>query len=198
MLAGAYRVDPLHERLLTDALPQLTVFPGTSRAAPGLRRTLEILEIEFCRTGIGSELLRHHLADMLLVQMLRAFSERDTPGALPGGMEHKGLIGALTDPRLGAALNAIHTAPGRKWTVDALARIAGMSRTAFSDTFHSVIGRSPIDYVTRWRMQLADDLIHQGERVATVAEMLGYGSQSAFGAAYKRVRGHAPKATSGR
>lgn len=195
VIASSFRVSRLHERLLTDVLPHLMLIQGEAPSAPVLSRTLEIMEVEFGRTGMGAELMRHHLADMLLVQMLRAFAAREDQSAGEEPPRRGGWIGALTDPRLGAALDRIHAEPGRAWTVKALAEIAGMSRTSFAEAFHTAIGRSPIDYVSRWRMQVGEDLIHRGHSIAEVAVRLGYTSQSAFGAAFKRITGRSPRAS---
>ncbi|TNB48164.1 AraC family transcriptional regulator [Martelella lutilitoris] len=192
MIGGAYRASPLHAHLLGDALPPLMLIPAQAPSAAQISRTLQSLESEFTRTDIGAEMMRRHLTDMLLVQMLRAISAREgETTAVPG---QSNWIGALTDRRLGAALDAIHANPERNWTVAALAGIAGMSRTAFSQGFRKAIGRAPIDYVLRWRMQVAEDLIHRGRSVSEVAGLLGYGSQSAFGVAFKRIKGRSPRA----
>ena len=192
LIASSFRVNRLHERLLTDVLPHLMLIPGDAPSAPALSRTLEIMEAEFNRTSMGTELMRHHLADMLLVHMLRAFAAREERGAeLP---RRNGWIGALSDPRLGAALDRIHAEPGRAWTVKTLAEIAGMSRSSFAEAFHTAIGRTPIDYVSGWRMQVGEDLIRQGHSIAEVAVRLGYTSQSAFGAAFRRIMGRSPRA----
>ncbi|MGY5810187.1 AraC family transcriptional regulator [Rhizobium sp. LEGMi198b] len=193
LLGGSFRVNPLHERLLTEALPHLMLLPRDALAASTLSRTLEIMEGEFRQIRMGSDLIRRHLADMLLVQMLRAFAERDVRGMDRRQPRGSGWIGALTDPRLGAALDRIHAEPGRHWTVKALSEVAGMSRTSFAEAFHAAIGQTPIDYVTRWRMQVGEDLIHQGLGIADVAATLGYASQSAFGTAFKRIKGCSPK-----
>lgn len=193
LLGGSFRVKSLHEHLMTDALPHLMLIPRDAPSAPVLSRTLEIMEAEFCQTHMGSDLMRRHLADMLLVQMLRAFSESEEqwlPGGRPRGSDW---IGALADPRLSAVLNHIHAEPSRKWTVKTLAEIAGMSRTSFAETFRASVGRAPIDYVSHWRMEIGEDLIRHGKSIAEVAETLGYTSQSAFGAAYKRIKGDTPK-----
>jgi len=190
LLGGAFEINALHENLLHEALPRLMLLRRDTASANTILRTLELMETEFHNITMGSELIRHHLADMLLIQMLRTYAtgeHTETANNKPSA-----LIGALTDPRLGKALNRIHAEPNHHWTLNDLAAIAGMSRTAFAETFRRAIGRAPIDYVTHWRMQLADDLLHQGMSVTAVADRLGYSTQSAFGAAYKRVRGRSP------
>lgn len=194
LIGGSFTIHPLHQHLLTRALPKLMVIPRDAPSAPILSRTLQIMEMEFAEAGIGAALMRQHLADMLLVQMLRALSKRE--GHYPDDERRNDWIGALAHPRLGAALNAIHAAPERRWTVRALAAVAGMSRTSFAEAFRSAVGATPMDYLLYWRMQLAEDLLDRGHGAAQVASQLGYASQSAFGAAFKRVKGRSPKAGS--
>lgn len=199
LLGGAFKVSALHEHLLTDALPHLMHIPRDAPSASGLRRTLEMLEVEFSHSDMGSQLLRHHLADMLLVQMLRAFSRReDLGGKEVRDSRRNDWLGALTDPRLARALNAIHAEPQHRWTLKGLALVSGMSRTSFAEAFRAAIGHPPMEYVLRWRMQLAEDRIQRGEAIAGVAAELGYASQSAFGVAFKRLKGYSPKAASRR
>lgn len=191
LIGGSFALDPVHQHLLTQALPKLMLIPHDAPSAPILSRTLQIMEIEFAEEGIGATLMRHHLADMLLVQMLRALSKRE--GHCPDDEPRSGWIGALTHPRLGAAIDAIHGAPERRWTVGALAGIAGMSRSAFAEAFRRAVGVTPMDYLLYWRMQLAEELLGRGQSAAQVATALGYASQSAFGVAFRRVKGRSPK-----
>lgn len=193
-IACSFGVNELHRRLLTRAMPALMVIPHDAPSAPVLRATLRILEQEFDDDGIGADRMRQHLADILLIQLLRAFAGRETVNADDTPTHRGSWIGALADPRLAAALDAIHARPERQWTVGALAKQAGMSRSAFAETFHGAVGVPPISYVLSLRMQIAEDLLRQGRRVSDVAARLGYGSQSAFGVAFKRIKGRTPTA----
>ena len=136
---------------------------------------------------MGASLMTHRLADILLVQALRAYVGLR-------GKDSAGWIGALTDERIGGALRLMHGDAGRHWTVDGLARAVGMSRSAFAARFKELVGASPLDYLLRWRMQLAREALRRNEAsVASLADRLGYASESAFGNAFKRVHGRAPK-----
>ncbi|WP_037371332.1 AraC family transcriptional regulator [Salipiger mucosus] len=190
LLAGAFAVSALHERVIHDALPRLMLLRRETAAAAAIMRTLELMEVEFQAARMGASLMRHHLAEMLLVQMLRAHASAET---VRGGW-----ISTLTDPKLGAALGAIHGAPERHWTLRELAGIAGMSRSAFAQAFQRALGRTPIDYAAHWRMQVAEDLLARGLSVTEVSDRMGYSTQSAFGAAYKRIRGQSPGAVTRR
>ncbi|WP_102227100.1 AraC family transcriptional regulator [Acidimangrovimonas sediminis] len=188
MIAGSFSASAQHRALLLGALPRFMLIPAATAEAPALRRTLEIMAAEFDTTELGAELMRRHLTDMLLIQLLRAFAARESAAPQRGGW-----IGALADPRLGAALDALHAEPERNWTVSALAAVAGMSRSSFAAAFQSRIGMAPMAYLQGWRMQLAEDLLRQGESVGRVAARLGYGSRSAFGAAFRRTKGRTPR-----
>jgi AraC-like DNA-binding protein len=100
----------------------------------------------------------------------------------------KGWLGALQDPKIGRAIIQIHRDPAHAWTVAALAREAGMSRSAFAARFTELVGEPAMQYVTRWRMYEAVDLL--SEEDATVAELtsrLGYRSEAAFSCAFNRI-----------
>ena len=101
-----------------------------------------------------------------------------------------------------AVIGAMHAEPGRKWTLETLAKVAGLSRSSFAVRFKETVGEPAMDYLTRWRMIVASDrLANAGMSIAVVAPLVGYGSESAFGAAFKRVMGYSPrqfaKATAG-
>ena len=137
--------------------------------------------------SIGSALIGTHLAQMLLIEALRAYLRSDFARAT-------GWLSALSDRQLGAAISAIHADPARRWTVEGLAREAGMSRTNFAVRFKEVVGKSPIKYLNDWRMAMAvDSLGDSNVRVSTLRRDLGYESDSAFGAAFKRRFGNSPK-----
>jgi transcriptional regulator GlxA family with amidase domain len=135
---------------------------------------------------MGASLVTRRLADVLLVQALRAYF------AIHGD-DSAGWIGALTDPRIGAALNLMHGDVAHPWTIEELARAVGMSRSGFALRFKNLVGIPPLDYLLRWRMQLARDCLRRKATVASIAARLGYTSESAFGNAFKRIYGRAPK-----
>ena len=108
--------------------------------------------------------------------------------------EEAGWLAALADKRLRAAIAAMHGTPGQRWTLQTLAREAGMSRTAFAVTFKERVGLSPMDYLTRWRMmQAADRLISTRQSLAEIGLALGYESEKSFSTAFKRVMNCSPR-----
>jgi AraC-like DNA-binding protein len=184
LLAGSFVFDARDVRLLLDALPSFMLIPEQDPAAAVLRGLLEILDREIRTEQMGTSLVTHRLADVLLVQVLRGYVAR---------YGSAGWLGAAADPQIGAALSLMHGDIAHRWTVNELARAVGMSRSAFAARFKDRVGSSPLDYLLRWRMQIARDALHRGDAVAAVAERTGYASESAFGNAFKRVHRTAPK-----
>ncbi|WP_305793967.1 helix-turn-helix transcriptional regulator [Martelella soudanensis] len=135
----------------------------------------------------GSSLMAQQLSHMILVQALRLHVEEQ-------GADETGWLAALADPHIGPSIRAIHAEPARAWTSETLARQVGVSRTVFAQRFKRKVGTTPIAYLTRWRMMLAGErLIETSDSVAEIATSLGYTSEHAFAAAFKREMGCPPR-----
>jgi transcriptional regulator GlxA family with amidase domain len=148
---------------------------------------LDLLEAEVGHTRPGAALVTIRLAEVLLVEAIRAYIADQ-------GETCAGWIGALGDRQIGEALRLMHGEVGFPWTVASLATRVGMSRSAFSARFVSRVGQPPLEYLTQWRMMLARRLLDAGNTdVASVALRVGYVSQSAFGHAFRRTFGHSPR-----
>src|SRR5258708_19701695 len=102
----------------------------------------------------GSEVVASRLAEVLFIQVLRAH-------IASGPERNKGWLRAIFDPQMGAALSAIHDRVNTPWTVESLAKAAGMSRSAFAARFKELLGQTPLEYVTEWRIQKAIQLLTQ-------------------------------------
>lgn len=176
---------PPADTLLCGLPPLVLVRPGPEREA--VRWALDRIAAELRDPRPGSPLSITHLSHLLLLQVMRGH----LAGPSPGGT---GWLAALSDPRIAPAVAAMHDDPTRSWTVQDLAGVAGQSRTSFAVRFRRVTGRTPIEYLTQWRMLLAADRLSRTQvPVANVAADAGYTSESAFGVAFKRVMGHAPR-----
>jgi len=136
----------------------------------------------------GSELVVNRLADVLFIQCLRAHigSRSETC--------EKGWLRAIFDPQIGGAIKFMHERIENPWTVESLAAACGMSRSAFALRFKEVVGETPLEYLTSWRMHKATTLLEKGDRkLVEVAESVGYDSDASFSKAFKRVLGVAPR-----
>jgi AraC-like DNA-binding protein len=190
MIAGRFRFDETYGRPLINFLPPLILIRGGQPHMVPLHKTLELLasEVDASRSTSepGSELAARRLADLLLVQALRAH-------IADGESEQIGWLHALADSHIGAALNSMHMRIDHPWTVASLAAEAGMSRSAFAQRFKELMNESPLEYLTRWRMYRGSDLLRESDRkLADVAQAVGYDSDGAFHKAFKRVLGIAP------
>ncbi|ANZ37923.1 hypothetical protein BBK82_19535 [Lentzea guizhouensis] len=145
--------------------------------------TLLVHEIETQK--VGRSLVLEHVAQILLVQMLRSHAD--------SSREPLGWLASVVDDGIGAALRAVHAEPGRRWTLDELARIAMMSRSTFAANFRNRVGRPPLDYLIAWRMQLARAALRTEDSLSAIAVTIGYQSESAFSTAFRRVVGVSPR-----
>ncbi len=152
-----------------------------------IRGSLERMREELRDRQPGSSLVLQQLACMMLVEVLRTH--------LAGGLKSKvGWLSALSDKQISAAITSIHDDPAHDWTVEELAQRGGMSRSIFALRFKEIVGSSPIEYLTRWRMLLAADRIsNTRDSVSEIAQSLGYDSASAFTKAFKKTMGCSPR-----
>ncbi len=168
-----------------DALPRFLRVDQSSSTAEAVARTLNGLRTEIAHAELGGSLVAERLAEILVVTAVRAFVAT-SPTSI-------NWVTALADPRIGKALRLLHGDHARRWTVPMLALEVGMSRSAFTQRFTERVGRPPLDYLTHWRMVLAQRKLKAGQTVAVVAGAVGYNSQSAFSHAFKRTFGHTPR-----
>jgi len=104
------------------------------------------------------------------------------------------LLRAIFDPQIGSALKSMHEKVEHRWTVESLAAASGMSRSAFAVRFKDLVGETPLEYLTGWRMQKATGLLRKGDKkLFEVAKSVGYDSAAAFSKAFKRLFGVAPR-----
>jgi len=143
-------------------------------------------ETEASRTGSVSVLAK--LSELLFVEAVRRYVESLPPAAT-------GWLAGLCDPYVGRALGLIHAQPAGDWTVENLGRRIGLSRSALAERFTALVGKPPMQYLARWRLQLAARELRAGKRgIARIAEEVGYGSEASFSRAFKREFGVPPNA----
>ncbi len=173
-------------RFLLDALPPVVLLESETQRK-SLRWAVDRLLHEMRDPQPGSTLIAQQIAYTMLVEALRLHVSEDVE-------KSQGWLTALADARLRAALSSIHQEPARAWTLADMAHVAGMSRTAFAQLFREKVGRPPMEYLTHWRMILAAKRLKEPkESVSSVASAVGYKSESAFSAAFRRMRGSSPR-----
>ena len=189
LICGRFHLDEAVRGALVPLLPPVLRVPGEGgRAHEWLDASVRALAAEVHRPSPGTELAVSRLVDLIFVQALRHWLEQQPSGAA-------GWLGALREPRIGPVLGHMHAEPERAWTIDGLARTAGMSRSAFAARFAALVGEAPLHHLTRWRMQLAATLLRDGLlRANEVAARVGYDSAAAFSRTFKRYTGRAPRA----
>lgn len=187
-IGGHVLLDPVSGRLLRQVLPPWIHVPAAAPEAASFRGLLDQLVQERLTRKPGSRLASAHLAQLLFIQILRAHLQ--TIGAPLAGW-----LAVLGSARLAPALQLMHSDPAHSWHLEELARACAMSRTTFVQRFRTVAGMTPIAYLTHWRMRLAERALREeNKQIGTVAEALGYTSESAFSNAFKRETGLSPKA----
>jgi len=182
IICGYFRCDePLFNNVLRY-LPSVFVVRPQGPAAEFFAATMNYAASD----SVGVEAsLTARLPEILLAEALRLFSE-SSPQA-------NGWLAATGDPVIGRALRLLHDDPARDWTVDELAHAAGTSRSVLTERFSRLLGQSPMQYLTEWRMQLAADLLRSTSlKLADIAERVGYGSDAAFSRAFRRHVGTWP------
>jgi len=136
----------------------------------------------------GSETMLSRLSELLFIEIVRHYCAQ-----LPS--DTKGWLAGLRDDVIGRSLSILHDRPAEPWSLESLAREVGLSRSALAERFHSFVGTPPMQYLARWRMQLAASLLSGSQlTLSQVAERVGYGSETALSRAFKRLVGVAPSA----
>lgn len=169
------------------ALPPLIVVPLAR--VEGLEGALGLLFGEAERARCGQRLLADRLFEVVLVQLLRWMLDHPDESGISQGM-----MAGLGDPALARALTGVHEQPGQAWTLEAMAQQAGMSRSAFAARFKEVVGTTPADYLTDWRLSLAKARLRRGDAVKLVADKLGYANASALSRVFAQRVGMSPRA----
>jgi len=186
MLGGYFRFDGANAQLLVKLLPPVVHIRRDEPGASQLHRIVELISDEADAYRPGRDLIVERLVEVVLVEALRFRSALS-------GKEEQGLLAGLSDPALAQTLREIHVDVARRWTVEQLARTAGMSRAVFAERFARRIGMPPMQYLLEWRIALAKDMLRREQlSLAEVAERVGYQSASAFSTAFTRLNGRSP------
>lgn len=171
---------------LARSLPALIVLPLAQ--VNGLEHTLALLFGEAERVRCGQRLLADRLFEVLLLQLLRWLLDHHEEGGV-----QQGLLNGLSEPRLAKALVAMQEKPGEAWGLSRMADCAGMSRSAFAALFKQEVGETPADYLTQWRLSLAQAQLRSGQSIKQIADELGYANASALSRVFTQKVGLSPR-----
>jgi AraC-like DNA-binding protein len=179
--------DPLAQQILSVLPPVIRMTPEREQGVPSFLENIQFITREVETDRPGSEIVLLRMADVLFIQILRAYLARVSD-------DSAGFLGALRDPSTAAALGAMHHRAEAPWTVASLAEEVGLSRSAFAARFTQLVGEPPLSYLTRLRMQKASTLLRDGATLARASHLTGYASEASFSHAFRQWAGVAPGA----
>ncbi|MGI9288090.1 MAG: cupin domain-containing protein [Pseudomonadales bacterium] len=186
LICGYFHFKQNAASSLLDILPDVVLI-RRNEIKGNMATLMDLMISESLQASPGTEAVVDRLAEALFVIILKEYVAESE--------EVEGLAAALRDQRIHKALAGMQAQPHAKWTVGKLAELAAMSRSSFSERFKTLLGESPMEYLTRWRMQIAYNLLDEENlSVLAVAERCGYESEAAFAKAFKRIIGVGPGA----
>jgi AraC-like DNA-binding protein len=185
IVCGYFGCDTRPFNPLVSALPRVLVIKGLMDTNPLMRELLLAALGEKDNHGEGARVVLAKLSELMFVQAMREHMKSLSPSAA-------NWLSGLRDEHVGRALRLIHTSWAKDLSLEVLARESGLSRSALAERFTRFAGEPPIQYLARWRMQVAAGLIESGVSLGAVAERVGYGSEAAFQRAFKKHVGTSP------
>lgn len=186
LLTASYQVETLLPHMFLEGFPPLIRIDRDNLDRTSLiQASLDLAELEMDQAKPGVSTVLRRLSEIVFVQALRTYLKA------PHG--YQGWLAALTDEDLGPVMAALHRTPEHKWKLEEMADLANVSRSSFAARFKTVVGTTPLDYLTQWRMYLAANLLsEEGASVAEVAARIGYESEQSFTRAFRRQMGISP------
>ena len=174
---GAGMLNPL-----IASLPEPLVLPLD--ALPELAPTLQLLFSEAFSESPGRQAAMDRLFEYLFVLLIRS--------AMNAHLVDSGILMGLSDERLGKAIEGMHKHPETSWSLEQLAQRAGMSRARFAAYFHQVVGITPFDYLTNWRLGVAQTMLRKGNSLKLIAAAVGYANATALTRVFTQRIGTSP------
>jgi AraC-like DNA-binding protein len=172
---------------LVATLPRLLHLPASRDSAWIAASLQQAVDASYHRRP-GSQVVLERISETMFVHAVGRYLDGLTD-------QSTGWLAGLRDRYVGRALALLHEAPAQAWTIEALGKDVGLSRSALHDRFVQMIGTPPMQYLTQWRMQLAARLLRESRAsVASIALEVGYESEAAFARAFKRLVGAPPAA----
>lgn len=187
VLCGTFDFEHVETFSLFNYLPRVLIVQRRHSANSALNSVLEMMAAEAQAQRPAREVALRRLADLLFIQIIQHWVETR-------GVEQAGWLGALRDQTIGESLALMHSQPDHPWTVADLARAVKYSRSSFAARFTALVGEPPMEYLTRWRLQLAIRLLreHPAMPMSQIARSVGYSSEAAFSRAFKQKLGAPP------
>ena len=189
LVCGFLACDARPFNPLLDALPPvMKARDSPDRPAGWLGQFMRFALMESAGRRPGSESILAKLSELMFIEVVRRHLD-----AMPA--ERAGWLAGLRDPFVGKALSFMHRAPAHGWTIGELAKRVGLSRSVLAERFVDLVGLPPMQYLAKWRMQLASGMLSGGSghvNVASIAEAIGYESEAAFSRAFKKMVGVSP------
>lgn len=186
LICGHFEFDDAMEHALIAQLPAALVvrWDEAVRDSP-LQDAFRFIAREVQDGRPGHDVVVRRMSEVLFVQAVRFWANCTTVD--------RGVLAALGDPRLSKALSAIHAAPADRWTLESLCREAAMGRTAFAEAFRELVGETPLQYLTSWRMQKAKALLAQTQlSIEQIAAHVGYDSAASLSRVFRKAVGESP------
>ncbi|WP_413662182.1 AraC family transcriptional regulator [Microbulbifer sp. CNSA002] len=188
LICGYFELDHFSWNPLHEDLPEVLIVQNDLAEGAALIETVtRFITFEIENNLPGEKIAIDRLSEILFIYIVRAH--------MKSSQFTDGYIKALADPKLGKVLQSIHSDPGYSWTVDKLSKLAAMSRSSFSEKFLLLVKKTPMQYVTNWRMQRAHQEFYEKKNsTAQVAHQFGYQSEASFSKAFKKHFGYGPGA----
>ena len=171
---------------VAQALPPVVILPLAQ--VDGLQASLDLLFAETERVRCGHRILANRLFEVVLIQLLRWLLDHPQEAKIDDG-----LLMGLSSPQLAKALTAMHEAPQVAWSIERLADISGMSRTAFATAFKDKVGKPPAQYLADWRLTLVQSRLREGATLKALALEFDYSSQAALTRMFTQRLGVSPR-----
>jgi AraC-like DNA-binding protein len=189
LVCGYLACDSKPFNPLLDALPKVIKSGDLNSSNDGwLGQFIRLAVAEMSDKRAGGETVLMKLSELMFIDVLRRYVESLPP-------QDTGWLAGLRDPSVGKALTLIHDKPAHDWTVETLAQQSGVSRTVLAERFAELVGIPPMQYVAKWRMQIASGLLTAGNaNIARIAAEVGYESEASFSRAFKKMNGVSPSA----
>jgi len=187
MLCGVYYFQQYEYNPVLSLLPNVIHIPADKvQNNMQLHALIQLILLESGRSEVGSNTAITRYIDVMFIYIVRTWLQQQPRGKA-------GWLGALNDPRIGMAISLIHKNPSNKWTVASLANQVNMSRSSFAQKFNTLVGETPLSYLTKWRMDLSSKLLTESnQKLMTVAAAVGYDSETSFSKTFKKFKSLPP------